>query len=445
MPTRFYQSENINEDTTSVVTNFPIFERPPAYRNQYDYIGFTGSRTGQNNAGWRIKKKQGVNAASPFESDRFYFERKHVGKYRLYCNSTTLPGVYVDELGTGIKFPVQSVSHVTTSAAEAEAAALKKIYSRIRSERTSINGFNFLGELRETVRMLRHPAEALLSQVDQHLLSLENRKRKVLRLPEHKRRAEWSKAIAGTTLEINFGWKPLVSDAKAIAEAISRMIEEPPKRTRLSAQGESRAALSSSRESDDPNFAGFGRYLVNDSSSTVRTVRYIVGLQTEVEVASTALNRLKESFGFKLEDFLPTIYELTPWSWLVDYFSNIGDIIEAGTTDTSGVRWIVRTERVETAHAINSRPIGLNSSRLPHPSLYLRSAQGHSGSQIVIRRTVTRTMPTSLGLPSLIFTHPGESLSKMANLLSVVEQRRKGLQDLSGMPTYYDRFGRRLR
>jgi hypothetical protein len=53
----------------------------------------------------------------------------------------------------------------------------------------------------------------------------------------------------------------------------------------------------------------------------------------------------QELLGFSLSDFVPTIWELVPWSFLIDYFTNIGDVLEAWTTCTSDVAWVNRTSR----------------------------------------------------------------------------------------------------
>jgi hypothetical protein len=48
-------------------------------------------------------------------------------------------------------------------------------------------------------------------------------------------------------------------------------------------------------------------------------------------------------FGFTPSEFVPTAWELMPWSFLVDYFTNIGDILTSSVTDTSSVRWVNRS------------------------------------------------------------------------------------------------------
>jgi hypothetical protein len=44
------------------------------------------------------------------------------------------------------------------------------------------------------------------------------------------------------------------------------------------------------------------------------------------------------TFGFTSHEALATAWELTPWSWLADWFANTGDII-AATNNTVGCTW----------------------------------------------------------------------------------------------------------
>jgi len=44
-----------------------------------------------------------------------------------------------------------------------------------------------------------------------------------------------------------------------------------------------------------------------------------------------------------MSQFVPSAWELLPWSFLFDYFSNIGDILEMSFTSLDNVKWINRT------------------------------------------------------------------------------------------------------
>jgi hypothetical protein len=53
-----------------------------------------------------------------------------------------------------------------------------------------------------------------------------------------------------------------------------------------------------------------------------------------------------ESFGFRLSDVPSSVWEIVPWSFIVDWFVNVGDYIQALSVDSvTGVRgqWITTT------------------------------------------------------------------------------------------------------
>jgi hypothetical protein len=49
-----------------------------------------------------------------------------------------------------------------------------------------------------------------------------------------------------------------------------------------------------------------------------------------------------EAFGLNWRNFFPTIYELAPWSFFIDYFSNLNEIINALAFNTSSLSWLER-------------------------------------------------------------------------------------------------------
>jgi len=58
------------------------------------------------------------------------------------------------------------------------------------------------------------------------------------------------------------------------------------------------------------------------------------------QMGGAALDNLAKrlTFGFTSHEALATAWELTPWSWLVDWFSNVGDVI-AASNNSIGLQW----------------------------------------------------------------------------------------------------------
>jgi len=389
-----------------------------------------GVRSGTKVNDHKSKIAAGLNAGSAYSNDGYEVLEIRPGHSTLSWLSSPNARITRESM-SGVRQPPATFNHLSTSAADAERNALTGILKRVRAQKLYFEGATFVGELGEAIHGIRHPADALRKQLDKYFLSLENRKRKVLRLPVHKRQAEWGKAVSGSWLEVQFGWKPLISDTKAIAETIGKLMFRPPPRDRISFQSRERVE----NVGNTSNFVYVTSNLVgyqNTNTVTERTVRYICGMETNATIASSAVSGLIDACGFNPSDFVPALWEVTPWSFVVDYFTNVGDIIEAAVTDTKAVKWIVRTERVYTVQTTSTQQVS-SQGRLTALNPGYREVMnsfGTFGSVKLARRTVVRTIPASLGIPTLKFTHPGESFGKMANLLALAAQRRKGLNNL---------------
>jgi len=66
-------------------------------------------------------------------------------------------------------------------------------------------------------------------------------------------------------------------------------------------------------------------------------------IDTDSELPTMGFNELENfarrlTYGFTTHEALATAWELTPWSWLVDWFSNVGTII-AATNNSIGCTW----------------------------------------------------------------------------------------------------------
>jgi hypothetical protein len=48
---------------------------------------------------------------------------------------------------------------------------------------------------------------------------------------------------------------------------------------------------------------------------------------------------LGATLGFSWESFVPTVWELVPYSFILDYFTNIGDVLSAGLLVQSHLAW----------------------------------------------------------------------------------------------------------
>jgi len=327
-----------------------------------------------------------------------------------------------------------------SSFAKADAQALTKIYNKIRQEQEQMNSLAFLGEFKETMHMLKRPFATFRDELLKYYDRLKKAKVPTFERTRIGHGDRLAKVMASSYLEFVFGVRPVLSDTAKIAETIARWELEKDlsslHRSRVSARARETLTATPivSTDSFSPTWISGDTLTVK---STDLDVQYIVGLSQSRMAAFGSAQRLRELSGFTLENFVPAAYEVLPYSWLLDYFTNIGDIINAGFTNTSSIAWIIKTtvQRTHVTKRWQFVPKRLYdnaaSSKYRVASLEVNgydSTDGYypGGLQVVRRVTLTRTLPSSLNIPSLVFETPFENVGKMLNVLALGVQRDPG-------------------
>lgn len=171
-------------------------------------------------------------------------------------------------------------------------------------EKPEVAGLVFLAELRQTLTMLRNPLAGALDFI-----------KKVKGGSSGK-----LKSLADQHLTIVFGLRPFVNDIKAGLKAISNLTKHPPRKTARGFASTSRT-WTTTRPYNDGSVKG---------TITVTTT-------IEIKVRAWCLYKLHVDtgpmgkFGLLATDIPAAIWELTPFSFVVDWFVNIGDLISALT------------------------------------------------------------------------------------------------------------------
>lgn len=175
-----------------------------------------------------------------------------------------------------------------------------------------------------------------------------------------KKRESHARALADLItdlhLEYNFGLKPLISDLDSALKAAEFIGNGSRRKSKLSAK----FVDSSSSTDINTNFNSVGfsaRKVLAMNSKVVGKV----GCTIKPDCISKPVY---ESLGLSLRDFVPAVYECFPYSWLLDYVTNVGDFINLlslhrGMVENGWEVTLVETTRNESLHptgALNGQP-----------------------------------------------------------------------------------------
>jgi hypothetical protein len=190
-----------------------------------------------------------------------------------------------------------------------------------------------------------------------------------------------ARALSDTWLEWALDKKPLINDAADLGKAIAELSK---KGQYLPIQSTGRVNGLTRIGSSYTGSFDFMKLLWDYVCKLETTVRYkgVVEMLPISGVEST-LRR----FGLDWTNFVPTVYNLIPYSFLFDYFTNAGDLIDAACTMNFGVVWGCKTIR---------QTINTQIPNLRHDTDYENSSAGLNN--IISRTTSLRQFHhTSVG------------------------------------------------
>jgi hypothetical protein len=227
-------------------------------------------------------------------------------------------------------FRIADTGHPALESARTGAATL--FNRRARNAVTSLSGGVVLGELRETLRLIRNPAASIRKAIDDYYYETRRRIKRG-RARKKPTKAGMGRVAAETWLETMFGVMPLVNDiqgaAKALAEQFTGALDVTP-----IGGSASRDVLISDVHT---GFVSTG--FIRRATRTITKDSYEVVYRGVVVSAVKGHKPGPLNVGLTFQQFIPTVWELIPYSFLVDYFTNIGDILSAYSQGDINFSW----------------------------------------------------------------------------------------------------------
>lgn len=260
------------------------------------------------------------------EGDNFPFDSRKMDRDGGIINGDTSPGTpnsgYIYS-----NYPINAVHPFTTvgtPTSQTNAYYASQCLARTNPSRPSVQALVNGLELAELPLLLKSEMDGRMSNL---LRSVTPRK--------------WASLtrVAKFHLMVQFGVLPLIDDAKKML-TFSKLVDQRVKELeKLSSRGLRRTVALDSVSLIE-NTTGYtmisgipGSYTVNFTKLTTLVVRGHVRWQANGPIPSTADSRrdLARSVVAGLHWTPHTSYELMPWSWFIDYFTNLGSIVKAAS------------------------------------------------------------------------------------------------------------------
>ncbi len=371
-----------------------------------DPIERSWSRVGTKNPNYKYQIANLQDATTAFSATNGWFFRMDPIVLSASVFNPFGGGVLTTTLD-GYLTPADDTDTSSINPSVAIQQARRKLINEVKKRRTAFEGGKFLIEIKDTIRMIKHPLRGLREGLNTYHQTVKKRLGKV-RVAKLQNRI-----ISDTWLEYQFGWQPLSSD---IDEALANLRDlSKPRAVRFAVSGVDRIV---SKTRDQTGRGGSTNHFYVETRDARSTVTYR-GAYKVKPPTSWDWN----SWGLSTQDFLPSIWEGIPWSFAVDYFANVGQIIDAYSFLYADISWVNRTIRKQLY--ILKQGVEFNISGLVASSnILLYKNETALGSTGVALKSVQReTISIDELIPRLTLSVPGAGSVRWLNLTALAHLR----------------------
>lgn len=258
---------------------------------------------------WQYKIAKGQDASNPYTR-----ERTEATPFQLRWSTYRRVGSQVTRSrGWRVDHHVSYTTQTPASDAALRDVALGRLKRKISADLGQWGTVVPVVELRELRKLVKQVA-LLGVKTMQSLIAL----RKGNATPI-------TRQIADTWLGFAFGLKPLAKEIEDACKAIRKFLdrEDHTVRLRAGSRKEWRDVVSS------PNFgtAPYGRCSARTERFHQLTYVYTGGFDFQVLSSNNYAYGAQSTFGMEWDSLPEVFWELTPYSWVFDYFANIGEYL----------------------------------------------------------------------------------------------------------------------
>jgi len=382
-----------------------------SHTNGFTNLG-SNFRTGVANPYWKDQCRKGNNATTAMSAQNIFSERSFWSAYTIgkeYTNTGQLFTSWNISASGFLQYgnPQALVSSADPSTVtDVHNRCIRKFIEEVNAARSSENlTGRSIKHFKHDVHSTLHPMSGIQSKISSYLTSLEKVSYGKLKGPS------LYSTITQAYLEFKFGVQPFVQDITDIVQDM--VIRDRKRNPSVPVQATAHKTYVGSSGilafgGNDPGFlAPLQPYLTRQITSVysermrgaVRT-----GIDDNGKLGVIQDNRLLP------EDWLPTAFSILPYAWMINYFTNIRDIIDAASFRYSNLVWGCFTTQDVTTIIFGD--VGFsNPGYVLSPGFNSNYATVTSGGSATFRYTRTsRSLLTPASLiPSFAFSIPTAS------------------------------------
>lgn len=377
------------------------------------FVSWTDYRYGQMNRNWKWLVSRGYGATTPLQG----IERNITHSPASLAASATWNGWYdwqVSHSGRLNQSDTFPDPPLYTPGSVALRKAAGQFYQQARAAQTAFQGGEFLGEILKTARMIKTRALSAVNLLKPWEANRKKSMRTRSSVKDHMR------DMGRAYLELKFGWDQLTRDVNGGINVLNQHYAD-----FVNVRGDgSETTTSSIQFSTSQN----GPMLYDNTVMTTweSSVRY----QGAVRVYRVGNAGLLQGAGLMPSNWVPTLYNLLPWTWMIDYFTNLGSVVNAVCFNSADVTWAQQTVR-NVATRRYQRGLGVRQNAGPFTKFKAQVSVPETTEYAV--KTVLRN-PAYVPVPSFGFSFPDlaseHGRTQALNVAAVLAAR--GLSQQSG-------------